>query len=142
MEPMELIRKCREYAHHKGLSLSEVAEQAGVSKGLVGHWFNERRIPSTQKLFALVNAVGLQLQIAESTEPAKKEETRPMLELPQFIQNAARDLALPLDKLTNERVEAASAAALKGASSKIERGKIESTARMLLQWIKVAEVTG
>lgn len=69
MDVTTIIIACRQQAKAQKLSLAQVAKQVGVDRSLVGHWFNARRTPSADKLFALMDALGLQVQLVTHHTP-------------------------------------------------------------------------
>lgn len=69
----QVVQRCSSTAKQRGLSLAEIGRQVGIDKTQVGHWFRGKYTPSATNLLALVDAVGLRLQLVDpttSTEPA------------------------------------------------------------------------
>ena len=62
-EPNEFARRLHQFRTEAGLSLGQLAEKAGVSKGYLWNLENqdEEKRPSAKMLFAIANALGVTL---------------------------------------------------------------------------------
>lgn len=65
MDVVSVVSACKAKAKERGLSLLDVARLVGVSKSQVGHWWNDRRVPSAQNLLSLISAVGLRFELVD-----------------------------------------------------------------------------
>lgn len=60
---LEVSRRIKEFRLEKRLTILEVAERAGVSKGLISQIENGRSIPSLPVLFGIIQALGIEVSL-------------------------------------------------------------------------------
>lgn len=63
MKEAEIIERIKKEAEAKGISRYRIAREIGTSDAQVRKWFNGEVFPTLQKLVALCDAVGLEIEL-------------------------------------------------------------------------------
>lgn len=75
MNVEQILHICQQRAVDKNLSQAQLSQRIGVERSQLSHWFSGRYKPSAARLFDLIDAVGLKIQLtAKDSQDETSEE--------------------------------------------------------------------